>query len=211
MQIKLNGKAYETVASDLEGLKREVKFSGEIAVINGYASTQNCELKAGDELFLLARGAELAPQELEPTNLNRQQYEINDLYKPKTVALREKIARINPFVRVRTLNERLTAQNVAEILKNERIICECFDDAAAKAMLFDALGGTDRFLICASGMAGSGDANEIRTTRLGKNVFVCGDRKSAAAQGVGLLAPRVAICAAHQANVALRLILGEES
>ena len=263
MQIKLNGKAYETGASDLEGLKREVKFSGEIVVINGYASTQNCELKAGDELFLLARGAKLAPQELlelmlarnapavnealqgsrvaicglgglgsnvaillaragvgelflidfdvvEPTNLNRQQYEIGDLYKPNTAALREKIARINPFVRVRTLNERLTAQNVVEILKNERIICECFDDAAAKAMLFDALGGTDRFLICASGMAGSGGANEIRTTRLGKNVFVCGDRKSAAAQGVGLLAPRVAICAAHQANVALRLILGEE-
>ena len=263
MQIKLNGKAYETGASDLNGLKREVKFSGEISVINGYASTQNCELKAGDELFLLARGADLAPQELrelmfarnapavnealqgsrvaicglgglgsnvaillaragvgelflidfdvvEPTNLNRQQYEIGDLYKPKTAALREKIAHINPFVRVRTLNERLTAQNVAEILKNERIICECFDDAAAKAMIFGAFGGTDRFLICASGMAGSGDANEIRTTRLGKNVFVCGDRKSAAAQGVGLLAPRVAICAAHQANVALRLILGEE-
>ncbi|WP_298785945.1 ThiS-like ubiquitin domain-containing protein, partial [uncultured Campylobacter sp.] len=41
MQIKLNGKAYETAASDLDGLKREVKFSGEIAVINGYASTQN--------------------------------------------------------------------------------------------------------------------------------------------------------------------------
>ena len=263
MQIKLNGKAYETAASDLDGLKREVKFSGEIVVINGYASTQNCELKAGDELFLLTRGADLAPQELralmlarnapavnealqgsrvaicglgglgsnvaillaragvgelflidfdvEPTNLNRQQYEISDLYKPKTAALREKIARINPFVRVQTLNERLTAQNVAEILKNERIICECFDDAAAKAMIFDALGGTDRFFICASGMAGSGGANEIRTTRLGKNVFVCGDRKSAAAQGVGLLAPRVAICAAHQANVALRLILGEES
>ena len=263
MQIKLNGKVYETGASDLEGLKREVKFNGEVVVINGYASTQNCALKAGDELFLLACGAKLAPQELrelmfarnapavnaalqgsrvatcglgglgsnvaillaragvgelflidfdvvEPTNLNRQQYEIGDLYRPKTDALREKIARINPFVRVRTLNERLTAQNVAEILKNERIICECFDDAAAKAMLFDALGGTDRFLICASGMAGSGGANEIRTTRLGKNVFVCGDRKSAAAQGVGLLAPRVAICAAHQANVALRLILGEE-
>ena len=253
MQIKLNGKAYETGASDLDGLKREVKFSGEIAVINGYASTQNCELKAGDELFLLSRGASLSPQELrelmlarnapavnaalqgsrvaicglgglgsnvailidfdvvEPTNLNRQQYEIGDLYKPKTAAMREKIARINPFVRVRTLNERLTAQNVAEILKNERIICECFDDATSKAMIFDALGGTNRFLICASGMAGSGGANEIRTTRLGKNVFVCGDRKSAAAQGVGLLAPRVAICAAHQANVALRLILGEES
>ena len=155
MQIKLNGKAYETAASDLDGLKREVKFSGEIAVINGYASTQNCELKAGDELFLLACGAELAPQKLrelmfarnapavnealqgsrvaicglgglgsnvaillaragvgelflidfdvvEPTNLNRQQYEIGDLYKPKTAALREKIARINPFVRVQT-------------------------------------------------------------------------------------------------------------
>ena len=78
MQIKLNGKAYETGASDLEGLKREVKFSGEIAVINGYASKQNCELKAGDELFLLARGADLAPKELRELMLARNAPAVNE-------------------------------------------------------------------------------------------------------------------------------------
>ena len=87
MQIKLNGKAYETGTSDLEGLKREVKFSGEIAVINGYASTQNCELKAGDELFLLARGAELAPQELRELMFARNAPAVNEALQGSRVAI----------------------------------------------------------------------------------------------------------------------------
>ena len=87
MQIKLNGKAYETAVSDLDGLKREVKFSGEITVINGYASTQNCELKAGDELFLLSRGAELAPQELRELMFARNAPSVNEALQGSRVAI----------------------------------------------------------------------------------------------------------------------------
>ena len=87
MQIKLNGKVYETGASDLEELKREVKFSGEIVVINGYASTQNCELKAGDELFLLSRGASLSPQELRELMLARNAPAVNAALQGSRVAI----------------------------------------------------------------------------------------------------------------------------
>ena len=41
-------------------------------------------------------------------------------------------------------------------------------------------------------------------------LYVCGDGVTEASPGVGLLAPRVAVCAGHQANQAVRLILGEE-
>ena len=56
----------------------------------------------------------------------------------------------------------------------------------------------------------SGSSNTIRTQKLMKNFYLCGDRETAPTYGNGLMAPRVAICAAHEANMITRLILGEE-
>jgi sulfur carrier protein ThiS adenylyltransferase len=42
-----------------------------------------------------------------------------------------------------------------------------------------------------------------------KNLYLCGDFKNEAKEGNGLMAPRVQICAGHQANMILRLILKE--
>lgn len=43
-----------------------------------------------------------------------------------------------------------------------------------------------------------------------ENFYLCGDGVTAPTYGHGLMAPRVAICAAHEANMITRLILGEE-
>ena len=51
--------------------------------------------------------------------------------------------------------------------------------------------------------------NEIRTRRVMKNLYVCGDGETGAKPGCGLMAPRVGICAGHQANMVLRIILNE--
>lgn len=148
---------------------------------------------------------------VEPSNLNRQNYSIKHLYMPKTQALKDQIHEINPFAKVRILNEKITSENIVEILKNESIICECFDNAVAKAMLINAVAEnfSDKFLICASGMAGFGSSNEIKTMKFGSRVYICGDLKSAAAKGMGLMSPRVMICAGHQVNMVLRIILNE--
>ena len=65
-------------------------------------------------------------------------------------------------------------------------------------------------LVSATGMAGYGSSNTIRTKRLMKNFYLCGDGVTEPEYGNGLMAPRVAICAAHEANMITRLILGEE-
>ncbi len=57
-------------------------------------------------------------------------------------------------------------------------------------------------------MAGYGSST-IQTVRKIKHLYMCGDG-SAAEVGNGLMAPRVTVCAAHQANMVLRLILGIE-
>ena len=59
-------------------------------------------------------------------------------------------------------------------------------------------------------MAGFGDANDIRTRKMMRRLYVCGDEKTDIADGVGLMSPRVTLCAAHQANKVLQIILEEK-
>jgi sulfur carrier protein ThiS adenylyltransferase len=62
----------------------------------------------------------------------------------------------------------------------------------------------------ASGLAGYGDSNSIKTWRLGNRVFIVGDMVKAAGPGLGLMAPRVGIAAHHQANLVVSLLLNPD-
>ena len=145
------------------------------------------------------------------TNLNRQQYFADQVGMYKTEALRENLLRINPWLELRTDCLRVTEENAAELLRDDAYICEAFDIAENKAMLAGEVleHFPEKYLVAASGMAGYGDNNEIRTRRVTSHFYLCGDEKTEAEAGRGLMAPRVALCAAHQANMVLRLILGE--
>ena len=146
------------------------------------------------------------------TNLNRQMYTIPHLGMPKTEALREIISRINPWIDVQTVQVKVTHENAAELFSGWPIICEAFDRADQKAMLVGTLLSQcpDSIIISGNGMAGLGDANLIRTQQKLRRLFVCGDGSPDRAPGAGLMAPRVAICAGHQANKVLQLITGEQ-
>ncbi len=95
------------------------------------------------------------------------------------------------------------------------VICEAFDDAEAKAMLANHVLELwpGKYLVAASGMAGMGSPNAIHTRRITKRFYLCGDEVSDVADATsnlkGLLAPRVMLCAAHQAQTVLRILSGE--
>ena len=146
---------------------------------------------------------------VEPTNLNRQQYRLEHLGQLKAVVMAREIAAINPFIMVDAVCERVTAHNTENLFRDDEIICEAFDDPATKAMLVNTLltRCPDKKLVAASGMAGYGDSNAITTKRIRDNFYLCGDGVTTAEPGCGLMAPRVAICAGHQANTVLQLIL----
>ena len=57
-------------------------------------------------------------------------------------------------------------------------------------------------------MAGYGNANAIRTRNVTKKLTLCGDGTTDVADGVGLTASRVIICAGHMASRAIELLLG---
>lgn len=149
---------------------------------------------------------------VEPSNLNRQSYYINHLGMPKTDALQQQIKEINPFINVMTKNVRVDEGNVVDLFTGYDVICEAFDNAKSKAMLVNiALERIkDVKVVSASGLAGYESSNLIRTRRRMKNLYICGDLENEARIGNGLMAPRVMVCAAHQANMILRLLLGIE-
>ena len=145
------------------------------------------------------------------SNLNRQQYDTTDLGRFKTEAMHEKLHKINPYITVKQKTVRVSAANAAEIFGSYSIVCEAFDRADAKAMLINTLleQCPDTVIVSGSGMAGALSANTIVTRRVFDRLYLCGDGVTDMADANGLMAPRVAVCANHEANMALRLMLGE--
>jgi sulfur carrier protein ThiS adenylyltransferase len=150
---------------------------------------------------------------VEPSNLNRQQYFIQQIGMPKVDAIRENLEKVNPYVRAITHHAVISPENVQKIFGNADIVVEAFDRAEEKAMLINAISESmpDKYIVAASGVAGYGDNNAIKTTKFSSKIFIVGDQKTPAGPGVGLMAPRVGIAAHHQANMVLRLILGKEA
>lgn len=151
--------------------------------------------------------------EVEPSNLNRQQYKISHLGMPKTEALKREIEEINPYIHVTIDNVRVDDDNIKSLFSQDEIICEAFDKAEAKAMLVNGIleHWPEKYLVASSGMAGYASSNSIQTKKITSHFYLCGDCVSQAELGNGLMAPRVSICAGHQANMVLRIILKESN
>ena len=144
------------------------------------------------------------------SNLHRQQYKASQVGSYKTDAILENLKEIAPYTEYETYTVRITEDNAIGLLKNADIICEAFDDAEAKAMLVNGVLEQlhTKYLIAASGMAGLGSANSIKTRRVMERFYLCGDGVSDVADDIGLVAPRVMLCAAHQAQMVLRILSG---
>lgn len=149
---------------------------------------------------------------VEPSNLNRQQYYVSDIGEYKVVALKKHLQEINPFIQIEERIEKLHESNIRGVFKEVDIIIEAFDNPESKAELSNIVltDMKDKSLIASSGMAGYFPSNDIITRKINNRFYICGDGVNEAKEGSGLMAPRVAICANHMANTALRIILGEE-
>lgn len=146
------------------------------------------------------------------TNLQRQQYKAFQVGMPKANALVENLKEIAPYVELDACNEKVTEENIDKFVQNADVVCEAFDNPEAKSMLVNAVleKHPQKNLVAASGMAGTDNANSIATRKISKHFYLCGDGKSDVNEGLELLAPRVMVCAAHQALTVIRIISGLE-
>lgn len=144
------------------------------------------------------------------SNLHRQQYAVSQLGMYKTEALKQTLSEISPYCNILTHTLKLTEDNLS-LLSHCDVICECFDNAESKAMLVNGIAELypEKYIAAASGMSGLHTGNTIQTKRLGKRLYICGDGTSDVADDGTLFAPRVMLCAAHQANTVLRILSGK--
>lgn len=145
------------------------------------------------------------------TNLHRQQYKAEQIGEYKTEALAANLLEISPYIEVKGVTEKVTEDNFLELIEGADIVCEAFDNAEAKAMLVNGVLQKlpECYLVAASGMAGMGSPNKIETRRITDRFYLCGDGVSDVEETMGLVAPRVMLCAAHQAQTVLRILAGE--
>jgi len=145
---------------------------------------------------------------IEPSNLNRQQFFLDQVGERKVVALRENLLAVNPYSLYEIHDVRINRRNAATIFARVDVLVEAFDKAAAKEMLIEA--SLARFpgrpIVAASGLAGYGRNPKIHARRLG-NLYVCGDESSQCPKGISPMAPRVALVAAMQANLVVELLV----
>lgn len=146
---------------------------------------------------------------VEPSNLNRQHYFVDQIGLPKTEATVSNLRKINPYVEVEAHCGKLTPDTVFPIFGNCDVMIEAFDGAEQKAMLLQTFMAErpEVPFIGASGMAGYASGETIGIKKLGPKLYIVGDLETGAQPGCGLMAPRVGIAAHMQANLALRLIV----
>ncbi len=142
------------------------------------------------------------------TNLHRQQYKVSQIGMSKTDALRDNLLEVSPYVELETHTERVAEENAVRLLQGADIICEAFDDAECKAMLTNLVleKMPDKYLVAASGMAGFGSVNAVKTRKVMSRFYLCGDEQSDVQTEGSLVASRVMLCAAHQAHTVLRIL-----
>lgn len=162
---------------------------------------------------------------VEPSNLNRQAYEIADIGRLKCEALVESLNRINPYNAYIPVNMKVEKEDVPALINGTLeiddapcgdifgtidVVVEAFDNATYKAMLVnEVLQNTDKPIVSASGMAGLYNPNSIQTKQVMNRLFLAGDGVHEAKAFEGLMAPRVIIAAGHQATMVCQVLLGE--
>lgn len=145
---------------------------------------------------------------IEPSNLNRQQYSVGQIGRRKVKTLQANLKQIAPFTKVRAHDIKVKPSNVDKLFGEADILVEAFDKAEQKGMLINSWLQLhpDKPIIAASGLAGYGGNSRLKTQRMG-NLYICGDGESQCQPGISPMAPRVAIVANMQANLAVELLV----
>ena len=145
------------------------------------------------------------------SNLHRQQYFADQIGMYKTEALENTLKAVMPYINIKTHTVKINKDNIQELLSDADVICEAFDVAEEKAMLVNEISESlpQKYIVCGSGMAGFGTSNSIKTRRLTKRIYICGDETSDVSDAGSLVSTRVMLCASHQAHTVLRILSGE--
>ena len=148
---------------------------------------------------------------IEASNLNRQNYYLDEIGFPKVEMLSKRLKQINPGVLVQTYKVWLNADNVMNYFEDRDILLEAFDGAESKKMFLEAFRNSSKLVILGSGMAGFDNSRELKIRSINENLFIVGDGITSVGNENPPFAPRVMACAALMASVVLEWVLKSSS
>lgn len=139
---------------------------------------------------------------VEPANLDRQFYFLDQAGMDKVEALKINLCRINPGLSLKIIKKKIEKNNVKDIFADCDIIAECLDTAACKKMLLEELLLMDKFVVAVSGLGGIGSSDEIKIHKIRDKLIIIGDLASDICHKPAL-SPRVNVASAKQADCIL--------
>ncbi|MFA5059253.1 MAG: sulfur carrier protein ThiS adenylyltransferase ThiF [Candidatus Omnitrophota bacterium] len=145
---------------------------------------------------------------IEPSNLNRQQYFLDEVGKPKVDILTDRLLQINPEIRVITHKMRWNEENGQKFFTGCTFIAEAFDQAIWKRDFVEFYQNKTKYIVSGIGMAGISVGRPMEVKKVG-NIYFVGDRTTDSTKGHPPMAPRVTMCAAMMAEIILDLTLQE--
>ncbi|MDD5070002.1 MAG: sulfur carrier protein ThiS adenylyltransferase ThiF [Candidatus Omnitrophica bacterium] len=148
---------------------------------------------------------------VEQSNLNRQFYFSDQVGKMKVDALEENLKRINQDITIKKYPIHLSQNNLSEIFGSCNIIVEALDKPESKKIIVETFINSLKFIVCASGIAGIGNSDDIITRQIKPHLTIIGDLISEVTVSRSPLSPRVNIAAAKQADTILEQILKPKS
>ncbi len=144
---------------------------------------------------------------VEASNLNRQDYTLHDIGKPKVKVLKTRLIAINPDVNIITHQTTWSTETADIFFPSCSILIEAFDQAGIKTAFTEWASRHAAHVVCGNGMAGLTIKAPMTVQKIG-NIYMVGDRTTSITDGNPPLAPRVIQCAAKMAEIILDLTLG---
>ncbi len=140
------------------------------------------------------------------SNLNRQQYYIDEIGQSKVTTLHKRLLQINPDLDVTPHITTWKTENASQFFNNCDYIVEAFDHAEIKHNFVEYYQDKAKYIISGNGMAGLIEKQPLLVKKVG-NIYFVGDQITDTACGHPPMAPRVTACAAMMAEIILDLSL----
>ncbi|SDK92505.1 sulfur carrier protein ThiS adenylyltransferase [Maridesulfovibrio ferrireducens] len=145
--------------------------------------------------------------QIEKSNLNRQSYTLKQLDQYKVTALSENMLAVNPALDLDVLATKVTLENMQPLFDRCDAVVEAFDDPKIKRSFVETFLSTEKLVVAASGIGGTGNADAIITRKVRDNFYIIGDMVTECSAKQPPFSPKVAIAAAKQADVILSYYL----
>ncbi len=143
---------------------------------------------------------------IDASNLNRQQYFIDEIGRSKIDVTRQRLLNINPDLSLTLHHTSWTSENASPFFTNTDVIVEAFDQADVKHQFVEYYHDKTKYIVSGNGMAGLLEKKPLAVRKAG-NIYFVGDGVTDTAEGHPPMAPRVTMCAAMMAEIILDLVI----